>query len=174
MAESISKQTQSIERQLQSVKSVDWPAPVRWPKPPTPAAGDCDPLPKESADALINSAAAREGIAVTLVRQVVQRESGLKPCAVSPKGALGLMQLMPATAEEMGVRDPFDPEDNVRGGVKYLKLLLERYAGDVAKTLAAYNAGPGRVDRVDGVPDIPETRRYVVDILTSLGSLSRP
>ena len=169
MAESISKQTQSVQRQLEAVKAVDWPSPIAWPQP-----AGCDPIPADRVDALITAAAAREGVGAHLVRQVMQRESAFNPCAVSPKGAQGLMQLMPATAGQMGVRDPFDPEDNVRGGVRYLKQLLERYAGDMAKTLAAYNAGPGRVDRADGVPDIPETKRYVVDILTSLGSLGRP
>jgi soluble lytic murein transglycosylase-like protein len=99
---------------------------------------------------------------------VIQQESGARPCAVSSKGALGLMQLMPATSDQFGVNDPFDAEQNINAGARLLRQLLTRYSGDVSKTLAAYNAGPGRVDQTDGIPSIPETVHYVSSILSSL------
>jgi soluble lytic murein transglycosylase-like protein len=99
------------------------------------------------------------------VESVVRAESGYNPRAVSRKGARGLMQLMPATANTLGVKDPFDPEQNVSGGVFYLHQLLEQYNGDAVKALAAYNAGPERVARYRGVPPIHETQAYVAGIV---------
>jgi soluble lytic murein transglycosylase-like protein len=96
-----------------------------------------------------------------LVRAVISTESNWDTGAVSSKGAMGLMQLVPGTARLMGVSDIFDPAQNVDGGVRYLRMLLERYNGDLDKALAAYNAGPGAVDRFGGVPNIRETRDYV-------------
>jgi soluble lytic murein transglycosylase-like protein len=99
---------------------------------------------------------------------MVQRESGAKPCAVSPKGAQGLMQLMPGTQIDLGVENPFDPESNINGGVRYFKQMLDRYGGNVALALAAYNAGPQRVVPGGKIPDIPETQTYVMSILGQL------
>jgi soluble lytic murein transglycosylase-like protein len=99
-----------------------------------------------------------------LIRAVIQVESGWKSDAVSSKGARGLMQLMPRTAEMLGVEDPFDPEQNIEGGVKYLAQLTDKYEGDVEKALAAYNAGPRRVDSAGGAP-FPETARYVKNVM---------
>lgn len=99
-----------------------------------------------------------------LIRAVIQVESGWKPDAVSVKGARGLMQLMPRTATMLGVGDAFDPEQNIEGGVKYLSQLTDKYEGDVEKALAAYNAGPSRVDSGGGV-DLPETARYVRNVM---------
>jgi soluble lytic murein transglycosylase-like protein len=99
---------------------------------------------------------------------MVQRESGAKPCAASVKGAQGLMQLMPATQIELGVQDAFDPEQNISGGVRYLKQMLDRYDGNTALALAAYNAGPQRVTPGGKIPDIPETQNYVMSILGQL------
>lgn len=99
-----------------------------------------------------------------LIRAVIQVESGWKVDAVSSKGAGGLMQLMPRTAKMLGVDDPFDPEQNIEGGVKYLSQLTDKYEGDVEKALAAYNAGPSRVDASGGTP-FPETARYVRNVM---------
>jgi soluble lytic murein transglycosylase-like protein len=112
-------------------------------------------------NAAISDQARRQGVAEDLVRAVIQVESAFNPYAVSNKGAMGLMQLMPATAAELGVKDPFDPEQNIRGGVKYLKQLLVRYDNKVELALAAYNAGIGNVEKYGAVPPFKETRNYV-------------
>jgi soluble lytic murein transglycosylase-like protein len=112
-------------------------------------------------DASISDHARRQGVAEDLVRAVIQVESAFNPVAVSNKGAMGLMQLMPATARELGVSDPFDPDQNIRGGVTYLKQLLNRYGQKVELALAAYNAGIGNVEKYGDVPPFKETRNYV-------------
>jgi soluble lytic murein transglycosylase-like protein len=112
-------------------------------------------------DAAIDMAAARHNVDPNLVRAVVKVESNFNPNAVSRKGAMGLMQLMPSTARSLKVKNPFDPEQNVDAGVRHLKQLLESYGGDVKLTLAAYNAGSGAVARSSGVPRIAETQNYV-------------
>lgn len=133
-----------------------------------PIAPQCSAMPAQEIDQLIEQNAKQEGVKAELIRAVIRQESGNKPCAVSSKGAQGLMQLMPETAAQLGVGDPFNPKQNVEGGAKLLKQLLAKYKGDVALTLAAYNAGSGRVDREGGVPQIPETLEYVASILTKL------
>ena len=110
--------------------------------------------------------AGRRGLDPLLVRALIQVESGENPRAVSPKGARGLMQLMPATARELGVLDPLHPRDNVKGGIAYLSRLVERYDGRLDLALAAYNAGPGAVDRYGGLPPYPETRAFVRRVLS--------
>jgi len=114
-------------------------------------------------DRLILSAARRQELPPALVKAVIAAESSFDPRAVSPKGAAGLMQLMPATADMLGV-DPLRAEENVNGGVRYLRSLVERF-GDVTHALAAYNAGPDSVERYGGIPPYPETRQYVRRVL---------
>ncbi len=134
---------------------------------PTPRAGAealFDPRFKARLELLIRKLARRHGVDEGLVRAVLAQESGGDPLAVSPKGAMGLMQLMPATAGAMGVVDAFNPEDNLDGGVKYLKYCLARFQQNVVLALAAYNAGPGAVDKYAGVPPYQETENFVSSI----------
>ena len=122
-------------------------------------------VPSESDyDRLIAHKAARYGVQPALVKAVIAAESNFQPDAVSRAGAQGMMQLMPATAAELGVEQPFGVVENIDGGVRYLRLMLDRY-GDVTRALAAYNAGPGAVDRYGGVPPYAETEAYVDRVL---------
>jgi soluble lytic murein transglycosylase-like protein len=182
MAASIAAQRASVQKQVSAITgkaaapassffTVPWIAtsadfPVQFAEqfnvPP------CDPLPSEQLDPLIEDAAKRQGLKADLIRSVIRQESASRPCAVSVKGAQGLMQLMPATVEQFAVRDPFDPRQNVEAGARLLKQLLDKYNGDVTLALSAYNAGSGRVDREGGVPQIPETINYVNGVLDGL------
>ena len=123
------------------------------------------PPSRGSYDPLIAAAARQNGVPPALVKAVIAAESRFNPRAISPKGAQGLMQLMPATARRLGVADPMHAEQNVRGGVRYLRHLHDRY-GDWTRALAAYNAGPTAVDRYGGIPPYRETRQYVNRVLT--------
>ena len=117
--------------------------------------------PEDAYEELIKEAADLHKLDPALIRAVMRTESAFNPAAVSPVGAMGLMQLMPALAEEMGVADPFEPRDNIMGGAKYLRQLLDAHEGNIRLTLASYNAGPGNVRRYRGVPPFKETRNYV-------------
>jgi soluble lytic murein transglycosylase len=120
---------------------------------------------EEGYDGLIRLTAMEHDVSPALVKAVIAAESRFNSGAVSHKGAQGLMQLMPATAAQLGVDDPFAAADNVRGGVRYLREMLDRY-GDMGRALAAYNAGPTAVDHYRGIPPYPETRAYVQRVMT--------
>jgi soluble lytic murein transglycosylase-like protein len=130
-----------------------------------PPAVDPQPQTKPDVHQLLQSAGQKHGLDPDFLASVVHAESGFNARAVSPKGARGLMQLMPKTAEELGVKDSFDPEANVDAGTKYLRALLDQYDGNVPKALAAYNAGANRVAQYHGVPPFQETRAYVHSII---------
>ena len=143
-----------------------WPAP----NPVLSSRFDCKPMPDDQLAPMIQTTSAREGVSAALIRAVAARESAFYPCAVSPKGAMGLMQLMPGTQKYFRVTDPFSPEQSLAAGSRLLKQLLDRYQGDLPKALGAYNAGAGQVDRAGGVPPIRETEDYVSGILTQLAT----
>jgi len=129
---------------------------------------------QEDIDAAIEQAAARHNVDPSLVRSVVKVESNFNPNAVSRKGAMGLMQLMPSTARSLNVANPFDPQQNVDAGVRHLRKLLDSYGGDVRLSLAAYNAGSGAVARSAGVPHFRETQNYVRRITNLYNGGSEP
>lgn len=116
-------------------------------------------------DSLIRAASSRYQLPESLLRAVIHTESNYNPSAVSRAGAMGLMQLMPKTARTLGVREAFDPAQNIHGGARYLRLLANRYGGDMVLVLAAYNAGAGNVEKYGGVPPFEETRAYVRSVL---------
>lgn len=133
-----------------------------------PLSGDCD------LDWIIYRAGKKSGVDPRFIHAVIKQESRYDPKAVSPVGAQGLMQMMPATAKRFGLKDPFDPTANVEAGTKYLKWLLKRFDGDVTLALAGYNAGEGSVDRYKGVPPYNETQNYVKKIVSNYGKVYHP
>ena len=144
-------------------------APVATATPP-PAADLADPMEMGPYGEIITTVAQTHGVDPLLVRALIHVESGDRPTARSHKGAMGLMQLMPSTARQYKVRNPYDPKANIAAGVKHLKSLLDRMGGAVELALAAYNAGEGAVKKFNGIPPYRETRDYVTRIL----SLARP
>lgn len=140
---------------------------------PSPRIATAPPRDRRAAAALVDAAATRHGLSPELLRSIARRESGLNPVARSPKGATGLMQLMPGTARDLGV-DARDPAANADGGARYFQALLARYDGDIVKALAAYNAGPRAVDRHGGPPPYAETRAYVDAILERMAQSVAP
>ena len=179
----LERQRNSILRQVEAVKRINPEAfpitklpgeepQVVAPLPPPfdPAKQiSCIPLPRGGLEPVITLAASRAGVSSDLIRAVIVQESAFNPCAISPKGALGLMQLMPETARQFGVSDPFDPGQNIGAGANLLRQLLDRYGGDLSLALSAYNAGPTTVDKTGKMPAIPETVNYVRRIMGSLG-----
>src|ERR1700732_782376 len=159
MAASIEKQRASVEQQL---KSMQFPAPPAIPPAfavqsltaPAPVAYACDPVAQPELAKMIDGVARENSVDPALLREVARQESGFHACAVSPKGAEGLMQLMPATQAQLEVHDPFNPQESLSAGAKLLKQLLDRYQGNLALALSAYNAGITRVDRNFTVPEI--------------------
>jgi soluble lytic murein transglycosylase-like protein len=117
----------------------------------------------------IQQAAAKYNLAPELIRSVIRAESNFQPSAVSPAGAKGLMQLMPETAKELGVTNVFDTHQNIDGGARYLRQMLDRFGGDVRRALAAYNAGPGAVEQYNGDVPYAETRQYIKRVMRSAG-----
>src|SRR5271169_2958355 len=136
------------------------------PAPPEPLTSHPQASTNQDLNAIISDASSRNQIDADFIASVIHAESANNPRAVSPKGAQGLMQLMPGTAGKLGVKDSFDPADNVDGGVRYLRELLLLYNNDMVKALAAYNAGPERVEQYLGVPPYRETHAYVARVVT--------
>jgi hypothetical protein len=187
LASSVAKMQSAIERQRASVRRQSTGADpgqfftTPWLDGPRITAvsavdvqADCDPLPPEQLRKHIVNAATAEGVNPLLLQAMVARESAGRPCAVSAKGAQGLMQIMPPTQADLGLADAFDPASNISAGARYVKQLLARYKGDLRLALAAYNAGPQRVDADNQVPAIPETQAYVSAIMSALKSPDEP
>jgi soluble lytic murein transglycosylase-like protein len=150
------------------------PAAVLAAAVPSPAASAVPPVDFSAAgfNAAVARVAAEQSVPELLIHSVIKVESNYNPFAVSPKGAMGIMQLMPETARRFGVADVFDPLDNLQGGVKYLRYLLNLYHNDYTLTIAAYNAGEAAVERYGNVPPFPETRSYLVQVRRAI-ELSR-
>lgn len=169
MEESVAKQKAAVQRQVGAAPpggffTTSWMSPV-----PPPAAPPCERLPESEVASLIARSAAENRVDAVVLREMIRQESGFRPCAVSPKGALGMMQLMPETAARFKVADPFEPGGNIFAGARYLRELLDRFSGDLRLALAGYNAGPEAVDKANrAVPDISETRDYVQAILNAI------
>lgn len=179
MEQSIAQQKAAVAKQGAAVAAggfftVGWATPQLVPDP-APASVDCEPISQTEWEPLIAAAAAERQLAPALLRAVVRQESGFRACAVSAQGAVGLMQLMPETVARFHVADPLDPKQNIEAGAQYLKQLVDRYKGDLKSALAAYNAGP---ERVNGDPaealKIPETQNYVSQILKEVDEAAPP
>ncbi|HOK00919.1 MAG TPA: lytic transglycosylase domain-containing protein [Spirochaetota bacterium] len=123
------------------------------------------PLSKGDIDKIVEYYASRNNVPASLVKSIIKAESDYNPEAISPKGAMGLMQLMPETVMSLGIENPFDPEQNIKGGIIFFKDLLNSYKGDYKLALAAYNSGKGNVDKYGGVPDFKETKDYVRKVI---------
>ena len=160
---SIALQRETVRKQMETA--------VRWQKASSedesPDA-DCPPIADPELTPLIDTAAMQHQVEPKLIRSVIEQESAFHACAISPKGAKGLMQLMPATIGQFKVEDAFDPRQNIEAGATYLRQLLDKYKGDLKLTLAAYNSGPATVDKTGAIPDIKETQDYVEGVLKKM------
>ena len=187
MQSSLDKQRASVRKQASDYISIGDSQPsdsflLPWPKPPASATNlsfiqpisltagprpwaTCEPVPEPELQWIVQQASKRQKVSPKLIRAMITQESGGRACAVSAAGAQGLMQLMPEVQRELSVDDPFDARQSVEAGAKLLRSLIDRYAGNVPKALAAYNAGPGAVDRAGGIPPIRETTNYVTKIV---------
>ncbi len=168
MSASLEIQKRSIRRQVETAAEDAFlvvPMPARHGEPMEVTDAACDPLAPAQVAPLVARSAHATGLAPSLLHAVIEQESAYRPCAISRAGAVGLMQLMPGTARGLGVTDPMDPDQNIEAGSRYLKELMDRYAGNLIMALAAYNAGPARVDAAGGLPPITETGRYVDRVL---------
>ncbi|KYC97256.1 hypothetical protein B4102_0911 [Heyndrickxia sporothermodurans] len=157
---SINGKTESSTTNLYSTLNQTLPVNIHFPTNQKPI----------NLDSIIQKASEKYNIPKELIKSVIQHESSFNANAVSKSGASGLMQLMPSTAKSLGVTNVFDPEQNIFAGSKYLKNMLDRYDGDINLALAAYNAGPGNVDRFGGIPPFKETQNYVKNITNSFYS----
>lgn len=172
MAASVAAQKEAVKKQVGGAYEADpfftlpWLSPAPEAPPVEPA---CDPLPYSLLEPLVKKAAEKNGLRPELVKAVIGRESGFRPCAISESGAMGLMQLMPDTADQLKVQDPFDPAESISGGARYLAGLLQRFGGELRLALAAYNAGPESIPASRELPNIPETLEYVKAILAEPG-----
>ena len=169
----MAKQRAAIARQREAVRkqsemAVEWQHWLAAPSADEASAADCDPIADPALTPLIDRAAQQHQVDSKLLRGVIEQESGYRACAISPKGAKGLMQLMPATIDEFKVDNAFDPQQNIEAGATFLRQLLDRYKGDLKLALAAYNAGAGNVDKTGGIPDIKETQDYVEGIMKKM------
>ena len=169
---SLEKQKAAVE--LQRASAMKQPAArafedlAKLPVPVSMMRLDCAPLAAPALDGIVGRTARANGLSPGLLRAVIERESAFEPCAVSKAGAMGMMQLMPATAEGLGVADPFDAGENIAAGGRLLRQLLDRFGGDLGLALGAYNAGPGRVEQYGGIPPFAETQSYVEAILNKV------
>ena len=172
----LAQQRASVRKQWKSLRPDDPDLPVdpdgffELPLhiPASPSAFDCPPVAPLVLNRAIDEASTTYQVPAALISAVVHQESGGYPCAVSPKGAQGLMQLMPDTAEQLGVSDPFDVGQNISGGAHLLSDLMQRYSGDLNRVLGAYNAGPAAVDSTGGSPPFPETLHYIRSVLDQI------
>jgi len=156
----------SVEKQKISVRAQEALATRSAPRlePPVEAA-PCEPTSQDEIGRIIEEGARRAGLDHSLVSAVARRESSYDPCATSPQGAQGLMQLMPSVQAQFGVTNPYDPKQSVDAGARLLKQLLGQYGGDLPRALGAYNAGSGRIEQWGGIPPFPETIDYITAIL---------
>ncbi|MEK6710895.1 MAG: transglycosylase SLT domain-containing protein [Nitrospinota bacterium] len=160
-----------------SLQAIPGEAAGFFPSLPFRRSGEILPVPEKSEEPdihwLVHYHGARHGVDPLLVLAVIQEESQFDPRAVSPRGAMGLMQLTQDTAQHLGLRDPFDIRENIEGGIRYLQFLLERHDWDLRLALASYNAGPSKVDRYRGIPPYPETQRFIHKVMARYQSLQR-